>query len=78
MVPYAVAVAWIRPFFFALSGSSVSLPIFDGMALLGPDLCRVRIRKALDQLSESGTGLSKKGLKKLEKEYRETYGNRID
>lgn len=68
----------LRPFFFALSGSSVSLPIFDGMALLGPDLCRVRIRKALDQLSESGTGLSKKGLKKLEKEYREAYGNRID
>ena len=68
----------LRPFFIAMSGSSVSLPLFDGMALLGPDLCRMRIRKALDQLNEAGSGLSKKGLKALEKEYRATYGERID
>lgn len=68
----------LRPFFFALSGSSVSLPLFDGMALLGPDLCRVRIRKALNQLNEAGAALSKKGLKNLEKEYRKDYGKRID
>ena len=68
----------LRPFFFALSGSSVSLPLFDGMALLGPDLCRVRIRKALNQLNEAGAALSKKGLKTLEKEYRKDYGKRID
>ena len=66
------------PFFFAISGSAVSLPLFDGMTLLGPDLSRVRLRKALNQLSESGVGLSKKGLKALEKEYRSSYGERID
>ena len=27
----------LRPFFFAVSGSAVSLPLFDGMALLSPD-----------------------------------------
>ena len=49
--------------------SAVSLPLFDGMALLGPDLSRVRLRIALNKLSEAGSGLSKKGLKSLEKEY---------
>ena len=68
----------LRPFFFAISGSAVSLPLFDGMTLLGPDLSRVRLRKALNQLSEAGSGLSKKGLKALEKEYRISYGERID
>jgi len=68
----------LRPFFFAISGSAVSLPLFDSMALLGPDLSRVRLRNALHKLSEMGTGLSKKGLKSLEKEYRSAYGNRID
>jgi glutamyl-tRNA synthetase len=68
----------LRLFFVAISGSTVSLPLFDGMALLGPDLSRTRIRKALEKLSDAGSGLSKKGLKSLEKEYREAYGNRID
>ncbi len=68
----------LRPFFFAVSGSAVSLPLFDGMALLGPDLSRVRLRIALEKLSEMNAGLSKKGLKSLEKEYRSLYGNRID
>ena len=68
----------LRPFFFAISGSAVSLPLFDGMALLGPDLSRVRLRIALNKLSEAGSGLSKKGLKSLEKEYRSAYGKRID
>jgi len=68
----------LRPFFFAISGSAVSLPLFDSMALLGPDLSRVRLRNALQKLSDAGAGLSKKGLKSLEKEYRAAYGNRID
>ncbi len=65
-------------FFVAMSGSAVSLPLFDGMALLGPDLTRMRLRQALDILGEAGNGLSKKGLKSLEKEYASRYGNRID
>ena len=68
----------LAPFFVCLTGSKVSLPLFDGMALLGADLTRTRIRKALQLLSENGAGLSKKRLKALEKEYRQSYGNRID
>jgi hypothetical protein len=48
------------------------------MSILGPDLVRVRLRKALDLLNAEGVALSKKGLKVLEKEYRQKYGNRID
>jgi len=69
----------ILPLFFqAMSGKSISLPLFDAMSILGPDLVRVRLRKALDLLNSEGVGLSKKGLKVLEKEYRQKYGNRID
>jgi glutamyl-tRNA synthetase len=65
-------------FFMAMSGSTVSLPLFDGIALLGPDLTRMRLRHALELLSAKGQGLSKKGIKKLEKEYANRYGERID
>ena len=68
----------LGPFFVCITGSKVSLPLFDGMALLGADLTRTRIRKALELLSGNDAGLSKKGLKALEKEYRHSYGNRID
>ena len=68
----------LSPFFVAISGSTVSLPLFDSLALLGPDLARTRIRIALEKLAVEGVGLSKKGLKKLEKEYAQKYGNRID
>ena len=65
-------------FFVAISGSTVSLPLFESMAILGSDLCRSRLRKALNVLSEAGHGLSKKGLKALEKEYQAQYGERPD
>ena len=65
-------------FFVALTGSGVSLPLFEAMALLGPDLSRTRLRHALDTLSEAGHGLSKKGLKALQKEYEAKYGSRPD
>ena len=68
----------LSPFFVAISGSTISLPLFDSLVLLGPDLARTRIRIALEKLATAGTGLSKKGLKKLEKEYSQRYGNRID
>ena len=68
----------LAPFFTAITGSRVSLPLFDSLELLGPDLARTRIRIALEKLSTDGVGLSKKGLKKLEKEYIQKYGNRID
>ena len=65
-------------FFVAVSGATVSLPLFESMALLGPDLCRARLRRALGALAEAGHGLSKKGLKSLEKEYQAKYGDRPD
>jgi len=38
----------------------------------------MRFRHALEKLTDHGQGLSKKGVKKLEKEYASSYGNRID
>ncbi len=56
----------LAPIFVAISGKPVSPPLFDSMAILGPDMCRARLRHALDTLG----GVSKKQAKKLEKEYR--------
>ncbi len=54
------------PFFVALSGQGTALPLFDSMVIMGPDMVRARIRRALTII-----GLpSKKQAKKLEKEYR--------
>ncbi len=57
--------AFLQPLFVALSGSTVCPPLFDTMAILGPDLTRARIRAALEFLG----GVSKKSLKQLEKEF---------
>ena len=53
------------PLFLAVSGKTVSLPLFDSIVILGVDLTRMRIRDALSVLG----GVSKKKLKRLEKEY---------
>ncbi len=55
----------LAPVFIAISGKSVSPPLFDSMALLGPDMVRARIRFAIDVLG----GVSKKQQKRLDKEY---------
>jgi len=57
---------FLFPLFIAVSGRTVSLPLFDSMVFLGPDLTRARIRDALAVL-----GVSKKQSKRLEKQYRE-------
>lgn len=54
------------PFFVALSGQGTALPLFDSMVILGPDVVRARIRRALITIGAP----SRKQLKKLEKEYR--------
>ncbi len=56
---------FLAPFFIAVAGSTASFSVFDAMVLLGPDMSRARIRHAIDVLG----GVSKKGMKKLEKEY---------
>lgn len=57
----------LAPLFIAISGKPVSPPLFDSMSILGSDICRARVRHALDVLG----GVSKKQAKRLEKEYRE-------
>ena len=57
---------FLFPLFVAISGRPVSLPLFDSLVVLGPDLSRMRLRNALEVL-----GVSKKQGKRLEKQYRE-------
>jgi glutamyl-tRNA synthetase len=40
-----------RPLYVAITGSPTSIPLYDSMELLGRDLCRERLRNALDVLS---------------------------
>ncbi|MEY8205296.1 MAG: glutamate--tRNA ligase [Bermanella sp.] len=54
------------PFFVAVAGTPASFSVLDSMAMIGPDLSRARVRNALNLLG----GVSKKAMKKLEKEYR--------
>ena len=58
------------PLFVAISGNAVSTPLFETLEILGPDLCRSRLRDALQALG----GLSKKQLEELEREYRKLPG----
>jgi glutamyl-tRNA synthetase len=57
---------FLFPLFMAISGRTVSLPLFDSMIFLGPDITRIRIREALSTL-----GVSKKQAKRLERAYRD-------
>ncbi len=60
----------LAPLFVALSGRTSWTPLFDSMEILGPDLVRMRIRRAIDALG----GLSSKKLKGVEKQYAELFG----
>ncbi|MBG58675.1 MAG: glutamate--tRNA ligase [Porticoccus sp.] len=57
---------FLSPLFVAVAGSSSAPPLFDAMAILGPDMVRARIRSAL----EASGGVSKKQLKAWDKDYR--------
>ena len=57
---------FLFPLFVALAGRGVTLPLFDSMVFLGPDLTRVRIREAI-----SAVGVSKKQAKRFEKLHRD-------
>ena len=54
-----------RPFYVAMSGETASLPLFQSMEILGPDLVRARIRRAIETLG----GISGKRMKKLQKRF---------
>ncbi len=55
---------FLFPLFVAISGRGISLPLFDSLIFLGPDVSRMRLRSALDALGVSG-----KQRKKLDKLY---------
>jgi glutamyl-tRNA synthetase len=41
----------LRPFYVVITGSPVSVPLFDAMEILGRDLCRARLRHGRELLS---------------------------
>jgi glutamyl-tRNA synthetase len=55
----------LAPIFVAISGRSVTLPLFDSLEILGSDLTRARFRDAINVLG----GLGTKAQRRLEKEY---------
>lgn len=55
---------FLPPFYVAMSGQKVSLPLFESMELLGPELVRDRIRQCIDALGGAG----KKVQKRLDKQ----------
>ena len=54
-----------RPFYVALTGSPSSTPLFRSMAILGLDIVRMRLRRAIEILG----GISNKQTKRVEKDY---------
>ena len=56
---------FLAPIFVAIAGTSASFSVVDSMEMLGPDMSRARLRHAIAVLG----GVSKKGMKRLEKEY---------
>ena len=58
---------FLAPLFVAIAGTSASFSVVDSMAMLGPDMSRARIRHAIGVLG----GVSKKAMKRLEKEYQQ-------
>lgn len=63
-----------RPFYVATSGSKTSTPLFRSLAILGLDLVRMRLRRAVEALG----GLSAKETKALEKEYRSLFKHLLE
>ncbi|MEH6587952.1 MAG: glutamate--tRNA ligase [Halioglobus sp.] len=56
---------FLAPIFVAIAGTSASFSVVDSMEMLGPDMSRARLRHAISVLG----GVSKKAMKRLEKEY---------
>lgn len=57
---------FLFPVFIAIAGTAVSTSVIDSIAVLGKDMTRARLHHAIEILG----GVSKKGAKKLESEYR--------
>ncbi|GAB4225295.1 MAG: glutamate--tRNA ligase [Acidobacteriota bacterium] len=59
-----------KPFYLVLTGRSAATPLFQSMEILGPDLCRVRLRRALERLGP----VSAKKRKQAERRMVEIFG----
>jgi glutamyl-tRNA synthetase len=59
-----------RPFYVAITGEESAPPLFQSMEILGPDLVRMRLRRATEALG----GISGKKMKSLEDAYRTWFG----
>jgi len=60
----------IRPFYVAITGAEAAPPLFQSMEILGSDLVRVRLRRAIDALG----GLAGNALRRAEEEYARLFG----
>ncbi|MDA1370649.1 MAG: glutamate--tRNA ligase [Proteobacteria bacterium] len=56
---------FLFPLFVAISGKAVSTSVIESITILGVDICRARLRQAMETLG----GISKKQAKALEKEF---------
>jgi glutamyl-tRNA synthetase len=65
--------ALLPPFFVAVSGAAVSLPLFESMEILGRDMVLRRLQYALESLAGAGFALKGKELKQLEEQYAAAY-----
>ena len=54
-----------RPFYVAITGAKASTPLFQSMEILGLDIVRMRLRRAIESLG----GISSKKMRALEKVY---------
>jgi len=63
----------LMPFFVAIAGSPVALPLFESMEILGRDMVLRRLQYALAALAEQGFVLKGKDLKQLEARYESVY-----
>ena len=61
-------------FFVAITGSPTSIPVFDSMVIIGPDMTRRRLTYAQEALAAAGVEIKGKPLKELERRYQEVYG----
>ncbi len=60
-----------RPFYVAITGAEASTPLFQSMEILGSDISRMRLRRAIQALG----GISSRQAKEAEKLYALYYGS---
>lgn len=65
--------ALLIPFYVAIAGSAVALPLFESIEILGKDMVLRRLQYALESLAGQGFCLKGKDLKQLEGKYESDY-----